>query len=102
MRSKQGTNKRDEIGFSWAKWSNKNLSVYQAAVFRLLRYPTDVPIERMWKRISNDKDMPFRGKQMRIGAIISRINGKLAPLGWIIKPGAFRRTYRLRRRQPGE
>ena len=102
MRNKVERNPRHEIGFSWTKWSRKNLSTYQAAVFTLLRMPNDVPIERLWRRISNDKNMPHRGQQMRIGAIISRINGKLEPLGYIIKPGAYRKTYRLRLRQPGE
>lgn len=76
----------------------KTLSPTKATILHALAYSMhkDVPIWRLHARIYLDKP-PHRLQQQRVGSVIARLNKILVPLGFIIKPGDARRTYRLRR-----
>ena len=78
------------------------LTTFQRAVFwKLLGRPgqrRDVPIDRLYNMIATDgKTRSPKQQQQYVGALISRINKRLAAGSWgiIIRPGQARRTYRI-------
>lgn len=54
----------------------------------------DVDIDELHAANYSDEPMAYV-KQQRVGAIVSRINKKLAKDGVSVKPGERKRTYRL-------
>lgn len=74
----------------------KALPPAQAALLHVLVYRggRDVPIRNLYARIYIDNP-PHRQQQQRVGAILSRLNVKLKPHGFVVRPGEKRRTYRL-------
>ena len=74
----------------------KALPPAQAALLHVLVYRggRDVPIRNLYARIHIDNP-PHRQQQQRVGAILSKLNAKLAPHKLVVRPGEKRRTYRL-------
>lgn len=74
----------------------KALPPAQGAILHVLLYRggRDVPIRNLYARLENDNP-PHRYQQQRVGAILSKLNAKLAPHGYVVRPGEKRRTYRL-------
>jgi len=59
-------------------------------------------IDYVYNKFWKDEPHPPQRRQQRLGAVISRINVKLRPLGFVIKPGTEKRTYLFRRLRLGE
>lgn len=59
-------------------------------------------IDFLYNRFWGDEPHPPQRRQQRLGAVISRINVQLRPLGFVIKPGLEKRTYLFRRLRLGE
>jgi hypothetical protein len=78
-----------------AKEVMKRVSPSQKALLHLLHKERDVLISRLYAKLANDKTA-HRYMQQRVGVMIWRLNHHLVPLGYVIKPGEKRRTYRLR------
>lgn len=74
----------------------KALPPAQGALLHVLVYRRgrDVPIRNLYAKLENDNP-PHRYQQQRVGAILSKLNDKLAPHNLVVRPGAKRRTYRL-------
>lgn len=74
----------------------KALPPAQGALLHVLVYRRgrDVPIRNLYAKLENDNPA-HRYQQQRVGAILSKLNVKLAPYGLVVKPGKKRRTYRL-------
>lgn len=70
------------------------LSANEGMVFYMLRDGKSHNLSNIYAKVYIET-APTRTQQMRLGPIIARLNRKLAPVGWIIKPGEPRRTYRL-------
>lgn len=82
-----------------AKEVMKRVSPSQAALLWLLRSERDIPIQNLYRKLHNTP-RDARHQQQLVGAVISRLNLALAPLGYVVRPGDKRRTYRLRPIQP--
>lgn len=78
-----------------AKEVMKRVSPSQKALLHLLHKEREVPIERLYRKLHNTPRSP-RHQQQLVGAVLSRLNSVLMPLGYVVKPGETRRTYRLR------
>ena len=78
-----------------AKELAKTLTPSQAALLHLLKNERDVPIQRLYEMLHTER-RPRRRQQQIVGSVISRLNQRLAALGYVVKPGEKRRTYRLR------
>jgi hypothetical protein len=74
----------------------KTLSPAQGAILYMVHLGKDVPISKIYYKLHTIK-REHREQQQLIGATISRLNKRLAPLGYRITPGNERRTYRLRK-----
>ena len=74
----------------------KKLPPAQGALLHVLVYRRgrDVPIRNLYAKLENDNP-PHRYQQQRVGAILSKLNDKLAPHNLVVRPGEKRRTYRL-------
>lgn len=79
-----------------AKKFMEKLTPHEASVFFPLQYEQNIAIARLFRRIRIDAQPPKR-QQQAVGAVISRINKKLAAHGYVIRPGEKRRTYKLYR-----
>ncbi len=74
----------------------KTLPPAQGALLHVLVYRRgrDVPIRSLYAKLENDNPA-HRYQQQRVGAILSKLNAKLAPHKLVVRPGEKRRTYRL-------
>ena len=73
------------------------LSPSEQALWNKLRHRQDYAISGLYSTVYGKQSCPPRVQQMRVGAIVWRINAKLARAGirQRIRPGVERRTYRL-------
>lgn len=97
--------------FRWNVWAEYHLPEgLQRDIFLMIRDHTrsasrhggNAKIDHIYKSFWPDDPHPPQRRQQRIGAVISRINPKLRPLGYVIKPGTEKRTYLFRRLRLGE
>ena len=69
---------------------------YQRVLLHMLRHQRDVTIVKLHHKLYGlDRGVDHRRMQQDLGRNFSRMNPKLAPLGYVIKPGVTRKTYRL-------
>lgn len=96
--------------FRWSYWAEHHLPKGHAqTVFRLIKNhekasrTAEAKIETVYRKVYDDgRELTPQRRQQRLGAVISRINVHLRPLGFVIKPGVEKRTYRFRRLRLGE
>lgn len=75
----------------------KIYDMLRAAPKNLVGDGMDVPVTTLYSATGHPKWKSPRGQQQFLGAYFSRLNVKLAPKGFEIKPGVARGTYRLRK-----
>ena len=99
--------------FRWNVWAEYHLPEgLQRNVFLAIKDHTrtsvrngqagNAKIDFLYKKFWPDDPHPPQRRQQRLGAVISRINAQLRPLGFVIKPGTEKRTYLFRRLRLGE
>jgi hypothetical protein len=83
--------------------SGHDLGDRERAMYKLLRGGWDVPIAMLYQEAMFDGDLevlPNKAQQQAVSPFIVRLNNRLRPLGFDIRPGVARRTYRLRALSP--
>lgn len=71
------------------------------ALWALLRNGDERSVDELFDALRRGAVDGKRARQQRVGAIISRINYRIAPFGVAVLPGEARGTYRLVQRADG-
>ena len=73
----------------------KDLPPMQASLLYALRNGKDISIRTLYGKVDPGGSDDWRWMQQRLGGHFSKMNLKIAEIGYKIAPGVRRRTYRL-------